>query len=287
MSAAALPYIGAASGIAGNLKGGGNQTSTPQVTGGMAPEVSAAFQNLMGQLQGMGPTQAYSGQMTAGMTPEQTAAMQMASGAQTGLAGIQSPANSLLAQTLSGQFLNPAANPYGQAMAGAISRPIKEQLLSQEDMLNAQAQMGGIGGSSPFMTQSRLMQERGMGQLGEQLSNLYGGIYGQERGAQQQALGMLPQYAMLPYQQAGALFGLGEGARGIEQQGLTAQYQDWLRTQGPSEAQKLQASMIGGMPNQTTQYGTSTQIPWYNQVGKGIISAMPDLQKIFPGKSTS
>lgn len=233
-------------------------------TSGMSPEVLQAFQSLMGQLGAMGPTQAYTGQLTAGMTPQQTAALQMAGGAQAGLAGIQGPAQSLLAQTLQGQFLDPTKTPFGQAMAGAISRPIQEQIGAGQDVLGAQAQMAGIGGSAPFMTQSRLLQERGMGQLGEQLSNLYGGIYGAERGAQQQALNMLPQYAMLPYQQAGALFGLGEGARGITQQGLGATYQDWLRTQGPSAAQQLQASMIGGAPAQGQQWMQET--PWWKEI---------------------
>lgn len=242
------------------------------VSGGMDPEVMKYFQQMMGQLGAMGPEQRYTGQLTAGMTPLQLQALQTAGApGMAGTAGFMGAGQTLLGETLGGRFMDVAQTPYVQDITSAMTRQIQELMGGGQDVLAGQAQRAGIGGASPYMTQSRLLQERGMGQLGEQLSGLYGGIYQAERGRQQQALGMVPGMAMLPFQQAQAQFGLGEAARGIGQAGLTAQYQDWLRTQGPSGAQRLQASMIGGAPAQQTQW--MQQKPWWEtgmEVGKGV-----------------
>jgi len=270
---AAASLIPAGISLVSSLMGGGDTEITPYTSGGMTPEQLSAWQNMLGQL-GQYQNTGYTGQMVAGMTPEQTQAINVMTKALSDGNKAVNQGQNLLSQTLQGNFLKPDANPYGQAMADAISRPIKEQIKQQQDALASQAQMSGIGGSSPYMTQSRLLQERGLGQLGEGLSNLYGNMYASERQNQQNALSLAPTYANLPFQQASQLFNVGEQARGVTNQQLQAKYSDWLRTQNPSQAQQLMAQLISGVPGQQTQYFQQTDIPWYQNLASGLSNAV-------------
>lgn len=71
----------------------------------------------------------------------------------------------------------------------------------------------------------------------------------------QQTLGMLPAFSNLPFQQAQAMFGMGEAARGVADTELARRQQELARTQGAGLNQFLQ--LFGAASPQSTGFGPS------------------------------
>lgn len=160
-------------------------------------------------------------------------------------------------QTLSGQFLDPATNPYLQATYAEAARPmIQSYQQSVAPSLMAQAQRAGAFGGSAYDQAQSLSQEnlaRGLGNLG---TDIFGGAYETGRAQQLQTLGMLPsalQSGMAPSQ---AVLGAGT----LEQQ----QQQAVLDSQRQAAVQQQQypysiASQIGDLYGQLT--GQTSVVP--------------------------
>ena len=231
----------------GALGGGGQDQSISQVgTLDLGQQsIWAALAPWLAGRVGQGATP-YEGQLTAGMQPAQQNAMSLLG--QFMGQGYQTPMASQMATSLQ-QMSDPTAmaQRYQQA-----AMPVAQQAMAQM-MPQMKEEFVGTG--------TRLSQglvDRG-GQLAQNLSQQVaaGAQQAAQQGMQTAAslypavLGAEQAQMQYPWQQAQAGMQMGEMARQIEQQQLTAQFQEFLRTQ-PENAPLLQA-MLQALGLQTQQ----------------------------------
>lgn len=150
------------------------------------------------------PFEFYNGDTVAGFSPEQEAGFNLAT--QRALAGspTQNAANSMITNTLNGNYLNPASNPYLQATADRALGDVQTRV-------NSQFNNNNFGGSAHQETLTR--------NLGDQANALYGANYTNERNNQLQAAGQAVPLANADYNDASILQGVG-----AQRQALANQY---------------------------------------------------------------
>jgi hypothetical protein len=247
--AAAAPII--ASTVGGLLQSKGNKKAagaSPQIPGVFTGPVTDASRLLWSRILNGFP--AYQGQLTAGATPLQQNALTAASGLMgQGQAGMDSAWQTLLRGATEGM---------GQSdidLAMKQTNPLFEyqKTRSVGSMREAQAQGG------------RFFSTGALGQEGDLLAQM-------EANYSSQVLPLAMQMQQMRTQTAQSLpgflqniFGLGEGERQIQQQGLSAQMAEWLRTQ-PEAA----ISMLAGLMSGTPFYNPATAPNAWQTIGSGI-----------------
>lgn len=85
----------------------------------------------------------------------------------------------------------PMENPYTQAVIDAMRRRMEEETRRGIEQLGTAFELAGVSRSSAFPQQSRLLAERGLTTLQENISNLMADIFERQRQTQLQALQML------------------------------------------------------------------------------------------------
>lgn len=196
--------------------GGGNSTST--VKNAPADQVLPYLDPYMKRASELSNTEykPYEGQQIAELNQAQQAGMGLqAAQALNGFQG-QAEGNNLYQQTLRGDFLTPDSNPYLQATAQGIGNEFNRTTGAQNASMQRTA--GAFGNSG--LQQKMSMDNAG---LAGQLNNLYGQNYANERGMQQQALGMMPTMQNLGYTDASKLSQVGDSQRQYQQDLLNQQ----------------------------------------------------------------
>jgi hypothetical protein len=186
-----------------DLFGGSEQKSSSQQTSGPVdvtpPQFKALRQpiaDLIRQLFGFAPT---SGTFPGATDPSRfSAPLTGTEGSllnQLGVLGGQpSPTatagNELLLKTLSGEFLDPASNPFLQATINAATRPLFEQFQDVTLPFTAAGQRIGPQGSSAFDRAAAIAQRGLASAVGDVATNIAGQNFQAERGRQQEGIGL-------------------------------------------------------------------------------------------------
>lgn len=230
------------------------------------------------------PFETYSGALTAGPSELQTKAFQ-------GIGNLTLPSQFGTASTMAQDIYSKSKeymptvgtvesymNPYLEAVLDPQRREAQRQAdLSRRQMQSRMAQAGAYGGS-----RQAIMEAEGQRNLQTLLGDITGKGYSSaweqaqkqrmdDIRAGQQGLGYQTQAAQTLSNIGGqqAQYGLqnlqemlkaGETQRGIEQQGLTADYNQYLRElEYPQKMLEFQKSMLSGLPIST--YSTQGQAP--------------------------
>lgn len=284
-----------------------NSTTSSTLSAWAGPYVT----NMLGKAQAVSnqPYALYGGDMTAGPSALQSKAFQ-------GIGGLTLPSNTTSynpMQFSSGLPGTSASQPFGVGSTESYMNPYLEQVLQPQlrearrqaeiDRINNASRMtkaGSYGGSRQAILEAELQRN-----LGTKVSDLTGKGYSDAfTNAQNQQfrtaqLGMDAQKATDASRQFGAGLGLdigrfglssldqmlraGETERGIEQQGLTADYNEFARQRDyPMEQLKFQQSMLQGMPLSTVQSTPNPVSGLQNAVGTatGVASLYEKLKKL-------
>lgn len=284
-----------------------NSTTSSTLSAWAGPYVT----NMLGKAQAVSnqPYALYGGDMTAGPSALQSKAFQ-------GIGGLTLPSNTTSynpMQFSSGLPGTSASQPFGVGSTESYMNPYLEQVLQPQlrearrqaeiDRINNASRMtkaGSYGGSRQAILEAELQRN-----LGTKVSDLTGKGYSDAfTNAQNQQfrtaqLGMDAQKATDASRQFGAGLGLdigrfglssldqmlraGETERGIEQQGLTADYNEFARQRDyPMEQLKFQQSMLQGMPLSTVQSTPNPVSGLQNAVGTatGVASLYETLKKL-------
>lgn len=284
-----------------------NSTTSSTLSAWAGPYVT----NMLGKAQAVSnqPYALYGGDMTAGPSALQSKAFQ-------GIGGLTLPSNATSynpMQFSSGLPGTSASQPFGVGSTESYMNPYLEQVLQPQlrearrqaeiDRINNASRMtkaGSYGGSRQAILEAELQRN-----LGTKVSDLTGKGYSDAfTNAQNQQfrtaqLGMDAQKATDASRQFGAGLGLdigkfglssldqmlraGETERGIEQQGLTADYNEFARQRDyPMEQLKFQQSMLQGMPLSTVQSTPNPVSGLQNAVGTatGVASLYEALKKL-------
>ena len=184
------------------------------------------------------------------------------SDAQTGSAtGLAAAGAGNLTNTLNGDYLNPATNPYLTATANeANANLVNNYQTATAPGLMAEGQVAS-GGGPGFASSSGLQQQQALNQynLGQNIgnvdTNIYGGNYAQERQNQVTGLGLVGSTQSSLYAPANQLLGTGSVQQQQGQNVLNTNYQNAL-AQNQYPFQLL--SGLGGALGQATQGQGST-----------------------------
>lgn len=284
-----------------------NSTTSSTLSAWAGPYVT----NMLGKAQAVSnqPYALYGGDMTAGPSALQSKAFQ-------GIGGLTLPSSVTSynpMQFSSGLPGTSASQPFGVGSTESYMNPYLEQVLQPQlrearrqaeiDRINNASRMtkaGSYGGSRQAILEAELQRN-----LGTKVSDLTGKGYSDAfTNAQNQQfrtaqLGMDAQKATDASRQFGAGLGLdigrfglssldqmlraGETERGIEQQGLTADYNEFARQRDyPMEQLKFQQSMLQGMPLSTVQSTPNPVSGLQNAVGTatGVASLYEALKKL-------
>lgn len=169
-----------------------------------------------------------------------------------------------------------------------------------EDTLSGEYLYGGEGFNAALDAASRAITPRvksafnrsgrtggGLAQaaMAEELGDVFAGMYGQERGRQQQAIGMAPQMYDLALAPARTMMGVGQALESKQGQELADQVARWnYQQQQPTsllDTYLRQIAPIGGM---YAGRETSGQQPIYSSGGSGLLGAALGLGSMFlPG----
>jgi hypothetical protein len=210
-----------------------------QQVAGFNPYQQAAMQNIAGLTGGggIGPagvppamTNVWNPNMPGGGGPVMGGPQMVVDPAMGGGGGLQGVANlgaGETARTLSGQYLDPASNPWlGKTYEMAAAPMVSQFQTATMPGIMAAAQRQGQFGSSAMTEAMNLAG----GTLGKSLSDLstqiYGGNYQQERARQMQTMGLLPQTLQASYYPQQVLYGMGAQQQEQSQAELDAAYQN-------------------------------------------------------------
>jgi hypothetical protein len=196
----------------------------------------------------------YQGMRIAPFSPEQEMGLQMTTNRALSGSPVTNNANTLAANTLGGQYLDPSTNPAWQSGSQALADAYRTGTAATRNAAFSKA--GAFGSDNSAFNQYAGMQDKA---FGDSLGNLWGNIYNQERGYQNQALGMSPQLAQADYNDAQKLVGVGDARRGYTQDLANQSMQDFYGAQnyGWDQLNKLaglQSSVLGNSGS-TTQTG--------------------------------
>ena len=155
---------------------------------------------------------------------------------------------------LSGQYLDPATNPYLQQTFQRAAGDVQSQLGSMF------AKGGRYGSAALAETAGRRM--------GDLASQIYGGAYQQERQRQLQAAQMAPQLAALDYADIGQLAQVGQQREAMEEAKLADAMQRFqFEQQKPYTKLREYLASIGAPTSQQTV----SQQPIYRNLGANLL----------------
>lgn len=210
-----------------------------------------------------------SGPRVAPITPQEQNLVNLIGQRALGSTPLQSSASNLLQQTLSGQFLNPASNPFLGATIEAAQRPLI-RAFERTTIPNLRAQFTAAGhmiqpqSSSPFDTAVAMAQGDLMNALGDVSTRIASENFQAERGRQQSAVNQALQVSQT--EMANMLAGLQASAlpRLIEQRGIDAgieEFNNQLNTLFQALALATGAAsgqpvVVGGTAPQTEPIGS-------------------------------
>jgi hypothetical protein len=255
--------------------GGGGTTSTTSTVN------TGPWQNQQGPLQALfdsagyllnhNQIQPFQGSTVSPFTPAQTQGYQgVINQAQAGTPSIGS-ANTMLNNTINGQYLDPSTNPYlastynnaAKAVTDAYQTATAPQTASQFEM----AGRYGSGAANQAQNQNQLALGRSLDSLA---SSIYGGNYQQERQNQLTAAGMAPTLDQAQYLDPTAMINAGGGQQQQNQAALTGNINQFYGNQMlPWQNVQMYQGLVGGNYGQS---GTTTsQQPYYsNPFGSAI-----------------
>jgi len=265
-------------------KGGGSAPSeTSQTVTQQLPDYAAPYaQQLMQRSAGLSNKQyePYGGQRIADLNQSQQAGIDKTQ--QQALGGFQGQqeAGDVYQQTVRGDFMNPASNPFLQqtfdAAAGRMGEAYKNGTAAQTDANFGRA--GAFGGSA--WQQATAGNEQAFGDsLANLATNTYGQNYNQERSNQLNAMNSAGQQQSLGYNDSSKLIGAGDIQRSYQQDLLNQGYGDWQSAQNQPYANlDVLAKGISGSIGNAGQTFTSGANPYQannfaNYLGGGLAAA--------------
>ena len=200
------PFVGGTQGEVGSLFGGGPPTADSTYTGGSSAVNQAFAPNAYQLAAGQGLTDPNSSLQGAFGTLGRAA---------SDLRSSSPGAYNLLNRTIAGGFTDPTQNPFYNSLSSSATDAAQRFLNQNFDTIggNAVRAGGGVAASSTLPEQQRRSAENVSSQLGGTLANIQSGIYGQERGFQNQAL---TQGLQLPFELSGAEQSLGTSQGNLE-----------------------------------------------------------------------
>jgi len=197
----------------------------------------------------------YTGALEVPITSTETALAQALAQPLSLLAGQQ-----YISDVLAGRYLRPEQQPYLQAMTQEIQRQAGELVRQAGDIVRSQTARAGLPSGSVEQQMMRQATENIARQVSGQLAGLYGGIYQQERGLQQQMIPYYLQYALAPTQQA--LAGL-QGQQYLRQamlQNILLPYQEFQRRE---QARLVPLQYLYGLATTQPTYPQYRLPEWY------------------------
>lgn len=214
------------------------------------------------------PYQEYGGQTVAGLNQNQQQAFGMVQNRATNGSSVSKNANWNATNTLGGQYLDPATNPWlsktYDAAASDMTRNYSNAVVPGINGTFSQAGRYGSGAHQQAIGDAGRTLSSQLGNMGTQL---YGQNYAQERGNQMNVMGMSPQLANADYNDASMLMGAGDAQRAFQQEGLADAYTRWQQAQqAPYSNLDVMGNAIQttmGAGGKTTMYG-----PGQNQTGQ-------------------
>ena len=239
-----------------------NSNSNSTSSTGPNPAISGMLGNLAGSASDW-----FNQNPTAPAYPEQTVAPQSAAtrqaldsiasfGASGGNAGLNNQGQSLVSSILNGDFLDVGSNPYLQGSIAAANAPGTAQLINQILPAN-NSQYEGMGrpgsGLNAQLNQQAInnLQTTQAGAADQTMLSAYQNAQNQ----QMTALGLLPSFQNMAYQNLNAELGAGQAQDQYQQSLTDAAVQQYL-------------------------YGTTAQPNW-------LLNASQILQGIYPGSQTT
>jgi hypothetical protein len=214
----------------------------------------------------------YTGMRIAPFSPEQEMGLNATTNRALAGSPVTSNANQLASDTLGGKYLDPSTNPAWQSGSQALSDAYRTGTAATRNAAFSKA--GAFGADSSAFNQYAGMQDKA---FGDSLGNLWGNIYNQERGLQNQALGMSPELANADYNDFQKLIGVGDARRGYTQDIANLAQQDFYGAQNYGWDQLnrlagLQGSFLGNSQSQTSTGPNPYQAnPLASALGTGML----------------
>jgi hypothetical protein len=241
--------------------GGGTQTTTTvQKSDPWAeqkPFLEYGFEEAKSQYQDPGPSY-FGGQTYAGFTPQQELALQ--AGEQRALTGspLTQEAQAQNLATMQGDYLQ--GNPYFTQAMDAVEADVRGRV-------DPRFEQGRRYGSGLHAQQTAKELATMGGQLAHQ-------TYGQERAAQQQAIGQAPGLAAQDYADVAQLMGVGGERQSMEQAGISEDvarfnYEQQLAANKLAQYQGLIGGTYGGTGTTTATQPVSGGNPFLTALGVG------------------
>lgn len=209
----------------------------------------------------------YAGSFTAGMsTGEQN--LLDAINNNVGSGGAFAPQrNALISDILGGKRLSPNTNPYLQDMIGALTTESNRGLGSNLNILDAAFGKGGMGSGSGRSAAAIETTRQAHGDLTNSIANILGQNYQQGLNEQMTTLGsILPTMDQYNSNNLYAALSANALPRTIQQNDLTAQYQEFLRQlQEPMQYTQLASQILGAAPQYQVYQPQEASMPWWQQ----------------------
>ena len=255
------------------MSGGGKNNSTTQTTEpweGQKYPLELGMREAVKQYYGYRP-EFYEGTTVAPFTQPELASQQYLTDYAQNVQGLINPAQQTAGFLSSGGAMDVANNPYvtgvGDVMTGQISDRLMRDVLPS---IRSQYRPGqAFGGSRENLAVGRAV-EGATEQMGNALTNLYGGAYGQGLQATQQAQQNLPMMAQLGAYPAQLLQDVGGQQRAYEQALID---QDMAHYQFDMEQPYDRLNRLMGVAGGGT-YGGQTTVPQQRQTGNPLSAAL-------------
>ena len=254
------------------MSGGGSEKTKFEAPGYVRP--TAASMVRRADVLSQQPYQAYGGQRLAGFNPaEQQAFTGITNRATAGDPGIQAGSN-MLAQTLSGAFLN--NNPYINQMVNTAQGDIADQYRYATGPMNAAHASASGSFDNTGRAGKDMMDRFGMTRaMGDVENQIRGGAYQFERGNQMAALDPALAYGNQGYSDMAQLAGVGQQQRALEQQGLDVGYQQFQeQREDPQQKLDFLRNMVQTAQGQFGTTTGSSKLPWWTMPAAMTGSAM-------------
>jgi len=199
------------------MSGGSQPSTTTTTVKNELPEWAKPYsESLMskGAAVSERPYEAYSGNRLAGFSPEQLQGMTGTMNRATQGNQAVNTGQSMLTNTLRGDYLSPDSNPW-------LRQNVDAAMGQAQGRLNSQFNNPGAFGS----TAHQETMAKGLGGIGAQM---YGQNYANERQNQMGAAGQALNYGQADYNDLNAMLGIGDTTRQLTQDQMTQAYNDWL-----------------------------------------------------------
>jgi hypothetical protein len=215
------------------------------------------------------PYEAYTGNQIAGFSPEQQLGLNATVNRSTSGNAAANAGNTMLQNTLQGNYLNPSTNPY-------LRQNVDTAMSQAQGKINGQFNTPGAFGSTAH-------QGVMANSLGGIASNMYGQNYATERNNMMQAAPQALGYAANDWTDINALLGAGDTTRQLSQDQQTQAYNNWLEQRnyplqqldilGNSINQAVgnQGSTLSTAPNPNRSNGAATALG-AGLAGYGLLS---------------